>query len=298
MNTAVGMVMIVQAFSGQSSTKWWETATVCLTTASAIFGCIGVVFSLWEDKRKSLKVADRTFSIIGALVGVMAALSLVQYTHYNRIDEAAADTQIRKSAKDASDAIAGLGAEKVALSKTQLTLISTSLRAKQSIQQLNAALAQSNRVTALQVLVTKMNADDAAAFDQLRTMKRFDNPEQEKMVKEAIQNVIDLHNVRGYVGSSQLFYKYAPGPEEAVQMLTTKDTSTRKSALRCIFAYGFIPKAGPVLFHVATTDPSLDARTLATRVINQWGNDNFTALEPENLERWWYEKGGGEEQFP
>lgn len=290
--------MIVQAFSGQSSTKWWETATVCLTTASAIFGCIGVVFSLWEDKRKSLKVADRTFSIIGALVGVMAALSLVQYTHYNRIDEAAADTQIRKSAKDASDAIAGLGAEKVALSKTQLTLISTSLRAKQSIQQLNAALAQSNRVTALQVLVTKMNADDAAAFDQLRTMKRFDNPEQEKMVKEAIQNVIDLHNVRGYVGSSQLFYKYAPGPEEAVQMLTTKDTSTRKSALRCIFAYGFIPKAGPVLFHVATTDPSLDARTLATRVINQWGNDNFTALEPENLERWWYEKGGGEEQFP
>lgn len=229
--TMVFMLNIAQGLPVETPTQFWETATVYLTTASAIFGCIGVLFSFWEDKWRTLKVTDRIFSIIGAFIGVMAALSLVRYTQYNRIDEAAATKQIKGSAQDARNAIAGLRDEKVALSKTQLELVSTSNRAKQSIQELNAAVAESNRETGLQVLISKMNSDDAEAFDELRGMKSFENPAQEKMVKEAVQSVIDLHNVRGYLGTSALFYKYAPGTDEAIHMLTLKDTPTRNSAL-------------------------------------------------------------------
>lgn len=292
---------IAQAVPNDSLTRLWENRTVFLTTASAVFACIGVVFSFWEDKKKPLRVVDRLFSSAGAFVGVMAAVSLVQYTQYNRIDEAAANKLISKSAQDASSAIAGLGDDKQALLQTQRELIATSKKAKQSIQELNAALAQANRVTDLQVLITKMNSDDAEAFDELRSMKSFDSPEQEKMVKEAVQRVIGLHNVQGYIGASSLFYKYSPEPDEAIRMLSLKDTETRKSALRCLMSMNrgeYVPKAGPIVFHVATTDPSLDARTLATEIINQWGNDDFTALEPENLQSWWYTKGGGKEQFP
>lgn len=281
----------------KSPTEFWETATVALTLASAVLASTGLVFSLLEERRKFLRVLDRAFSIIGAFVGVMAALSLVRYTQYNRIDGAAANTQIQQSAQDAKTAIAGLKVEKQTLSNTNLQLISTSNTAKQSIRKLNAALEQANRVTALQVLITKMNSDDAEAFDELRSMKNFDDPEQEKMVEEAVQNVIGLHNAQGYVGASSLFYKYAPGDDEAVQMLSLKDTATRKSALRCMLTRSFIPKSGASLFHIATTDPSLDARTLATKVINLWGNDNFTALDSAPLERWWYITGGGKDQF-
>jgi hypothetical protein len=299
------MLMIVQAVSDQSTTKFWETWTVVFTITSAIFGCFGVVFSLWEDKRRFFRISDRTCSVIGAVVALMAGYSLLQYTHYNRIDEAAMSQELTHLAVQANiavgiahGAVGGLNIEEGKLSQTKQELATTSAKAASAIAQLNSSLAESNRMTGLQVLITKMNADDAEAFDELRSMKHFDTPEQEKMVKEAIQSVIDLHNVRGYVGASGYFFKYAPEPDEAIQMLSLKDTTTRKSALRCLLDREYVPNAGPILFHLATTDPSLDARTLATQIINKWGNDYFTALEPEQLQRWWYVKGGGKDQFP
>jgi hypothetical protein len=291
----IGMLNIAQGFSGQTPTAFWETATVYLTTTSAIFGFIGVVFSLWEDERKSLKITDRVFSIIGAVVGVLAALSLLQYTQYNRIDERAANAEIQQSAQDAKTAIAGLKDEKQALVETNQQLISTSRAAKQSIRRLNAALEQANHVTALQVLITKMNADDAEAFDQLRGIKHFDNPEQEKMVKEAIQNVIGSHNAQGYLGASSLPWRYAPGDDEAVQMLSSKDATARKSGLRCLLTRHYVSKAGPILIRMAATDPSLDARTLATEVFNRWGNDHFTALDSAQMSPWWGSNGAGKD---
>ena len=157
------MLMIVQAVSDQSTTKFWETWTVVFTIASAIFGCFGVVFSLWEDKRKLFRILDRTCSVIGAVVALMAGYSLLQYTHYNRIDEAALNEQIihladqaTRASETATKAAKGLVASDVAIAKSQSAML-----------QLDRLLAQSNRVTALQVLITKMNADDAEAFDEL-----------------------------------------------------------------------------------------------------------------------------------
>jgi hypothetical protein len=118
-------------------------------------------------------------------------------------------------------------------------------------------------------------------------MKHFDTPEQEKMVKEAIQNVVDLHNARGYLGGSQPFYKYSPDVNEAIHLLSNRDVAIRKSALVWFLYHARTPSAEPILFRIATTDPSLDARTLATQIINNWEDDHFIALEPAQIQRWW-----------
>ena len=79
-------------------------------------------------------------------------------------------------------------------------------------------------------------------------------------------------------------------------MLDSKETWVREGALRILMNAPQQPKVPPKLVHLAISDPSLDVRTLALEVIDNWTTNRFRALETDELQRWWDTEG--KKEFP
>lgn len=280
-------------------TKLWETCTVLLTFASAVLACAGFVFSFWEEKRKLFKVLDRGFSIAGAVAALAAGIALGLFTLDNRRDEAEMDTKIvklegeaQKAAEDAQNAIRGLDEAKQKLAVTDQQLDETSRAAATGVNRLRTALDQANQQSEVQTLIQRMYADDAIAFDQLRSMTTFSNPAQEQIVKDALRSVIDSHNAPLYNGNGRVPFG-SPTLKDSLILFSYKDPEVRLMGLRALKQTGHIERRMlPKLVSMAVSDPSLDVRTLAVQVINIYTLDHFAALDgSDNLQKWWDSSG-------
>lgn len=280
-------------------TKFWETCTVILTIISAFLACGGFGFSFWEEKRTLFKRLDRAFSIAGAVAALLAGLTLGLFTHYNRRDEAQSDKKIvelegeaQKAAEDAQNAIGGLDEAKKKLAITDQQLDETSRAATTDANRLRTALEQANQQSEVETLIQRMYADDATAFDQLRSRKTFSNPSQAQIVKDALRMVIDSHNALLYDGNGRHPFG-APQLLDSLTLFSFKDPEVRQMGLRELKRTGHVERRMlPKLVSLAVSDPSLDVRTLAVQVINICTLAHFPALDgADNLQKWWDSSG-------
>jgi hypothetical protein len=288
-----------------SSSSFWESLTLALTLAGAFVSTVGVFL------KSPLKIA-RWFSNIGTLLTFCAALALGRYTYLNRIDQRNLEQTIKQEARNARLALNKAGSAESKLTREEQTN-ENNLRDQKTaegllerkisdsslkINEIQSKVGASQEEASIQELISRMDADDATSFDKLRSIRHFGSQAEKFLVRSAIENVIAVHNSFGYIGTAQAFYKYVPSSREVRAMLLVPDSSTRKSALKAMESYGYAQYPDlPILVEIAVSDPSLDARTLATQIINNVTEDHFTALKPEDIHAWWHSKGGGREQL-
>jgi hypothetical protein len=274
--------------------EFWETVTVVCTVVSAVFALLGFIKKLWPW-------AERISSFLGAVFGVAAALALVNFTYLNRISEEADKEQVTIAANKAQTAIANLDKEEKEQNATQQQLTATEEQSAGEINRLNMALEQSDERLVVQQLISRMYSDDAVAYDQLTAMKAFSDSAQEQAVRSAVQQVFDSHNVQGnqYNGNAPRPPAPAIYQAELLPFLSLKDAADRENILRELVRRNkeearYMPK----LVSLATTDPSLDVRTLATIVINVWTGNRFHPLDKRGFLQNWWNNNRGTKEFP
>jgi hypothetical protein len=271
--------------------EFWEDVTVFCTVASAVLALPGDIKTPW---------VKRTVSILGRVFAVGAAIALIRFTLLNRISERADEVLVTSAANEAQTAIASLNTEEKEQNATKKQLAITTEESATAINHLNLALKQSDERFGVQQLIIRMYSDDAAAYDQLAAMKVFSDSAQEQAVKSAVQQVFDSHNVGGnqYQGSAPRPPAPAIYPADLLPLLDLKGAADRENMLRELVRRNkeearYMPK----LVSLATSDPSLDVRTLATIVINLWGADRFHPLDKRGfLQNWW--NTAGKKEYP
>jgi hypothetical protein len=272
--------------------RHWETMTVGLTVGTAILALVGLGFSFWEDRRPFFKRIDRVFSIASVLASVLAGLALIRFTNVNRIAEAESDQHLTDATRDATKALRDLDDEKLRLVNTQKELETVSSTAEGQLGQLRKALdeadARSMGWAHLQELIVRMQSDDATAFDELRNKEHFTSPNEESLVKQAVEQIIDTHNLPGYKGGAGRSFHMGFTPRELVNMLDQhNETWVKYNALSMLMDSPVQWEAGSKLTNLALHDRSLDVRTMAVQLINHWVGNRFRALIPEkNIADW------------
>lgn len=133
----------------------------------------------------------------------------------------------------------------------------------------------------LQLLITRMNADDAVAFDVL-THANFSDPSQRTAVFAAAQSVINAHNA----GFFQMRTFGTPqSDDQLVAHLSDSDSGSRQAALAAL-----TPKRNltllPRVVEMMRSDPSIDTRCAAYRLFNSWTTQSYQGLNVEALV-WW-----------
>lgn len=264
--------------------EFWENITVLCTVVSAVLALLGLKKKPW---------AERTSSILGPVFGVAAAIALVTFTGLNRISEKADEKQLKTATEEAQTATTNLQKVQRDQNATEEQLARTAERSANEINRLNTALKQSDERFVVQQLIIRMYSDDAVAYDQLTAMKAFSDPAQEQAVRSAVQQVFDSHNVGNqYEGNAPRPRGPAIYQADLLPFLNLKDATDREDILRELVRRKHEARYMPKLVSLATSDPSLDVRTLATIVINVWNNDRFRPLDKKGfLQDWWNTEG-------
>jgi hypothetical protein len=132
-----------------------------------------------------------------------------------------------------------------------------------------------------------MSADDALAFDLLRTFKG--TPAQEASVKIALEATVQAHRLPYHPQLGHGPWKHVLTDQEVENILFSNVVTTyeRLGALESLMRKGTQKKLFPQLLSLATLDPSLDVRTAATQVLSNWTLNPFRALDKDELQGWW-----------
>ncbi len=132
-----------------------------------------------------------------------------------------------------------------------------------------------------QLLITRMNADDAEAFDALVQMPLVPNSSPYKTVSAALISVIEAHNAGIYMSRS---FSSPHTPEQLLTDLSSPDNGTREAALDTMT---LLPSALPKIVDMITSDSSLNVRTAAHRQFNRLTGQQFRALDKNGVLNWW-----------
>jgi hypothetical protein len=146
------------------------------------------------------------------------------------------------------------------------------------------------------ILITRMNADDAQAFDALRPLAsngQSPPPDSEKeIIDSALKSVSDRFNFDTYVPRPIAFR--ADG--EITDAIFSMSRVTRRIALDTILKRrdlaGLHPKKMPNItvlrriIDMTTADPSLAVRCAAYRVLDSWTEQTFECFNPM-APAWW-----------
>jgi hypothetical protein len=275
-----------------SPKSFWEDATLLFTVTNAIFGLVG-----FKLKR------NRAVSLVSLIAGVLAALALLRLTHFSREDDMNTAREITVATAAAADAQGKLFEQQGTLllqtqqlKSTERDLRNVSREADTAVAKLKGEIADADRRAGIETLIGRMNSDDAVAYDQLVSMKTFDNPEEEARVYQAVEAMIDEHNNASYRGSNfQSFRGYFPATlPEMPQRLLHKNAFFREEALRDLTKYNDQPTLFPTVVDLAIHDPSLGVRTLAVRLIDDWSSQRFQPFRFD-VQKWW---GGVARSYP
>ena len=280
-----------------SPKQFWEDLTVSLTILSPLFGFVAFCASRYKDQHKFLEFLERVLVALSLAIGVFAGLALTEFTHYNRLAETESENRVIALASQANkatnEALSGnktLIEQGKTLLATQVALKSYSQEFSSTTENLRNDLLINGRATEIQELIAKMNSDDALAFDQLRTMTSFSSSAQQKMVQQAVEAVIESHNVPSYEGSNpepNMRGRFPPELNEMPVYLNDSSAINRELALKVLGAkYDLQKNLLPSIVHLAIADPSLGVRTLAVHLLGYWDNQRFTPLRTD-IKTWW-----------
>lgn len=234
-------------------------------------------------------------SCLSLILGVLAALALLRLTQLSRQDDMNTAREITVATAAATDAQQKLIAQRGMLLLQMQQLLSTkrdlgnvSGEADAAVAKLKTEIADADRRAGIETLIGRMNSDDAVAYDQLVSMKTFDNPEEEARVHQAVEAMIDDHNNPSYRGSNfQSFRGYFPATlPEMPQRLLHKSAFFREEALRDLAKHNYQPTLFPTVVDLAIHDPSLGVRTLAVRLIDDWSSQRFQPFRFD-VQKWW-----------
>jgi hypothetical protein len=297
-----------------SSISWWETATISTTALAAFLQAVSGIFSLVAYYTKQLpenhvlirpnrKInLDRTALIlagIAAVVALAASIFSIGYAKLADRDSVEVHNQLTITYKQSSSALLDLTATREHLTAVtqQLTAVTQQLTAvtqqladaEQQLATAKGRLQAVERESDLNLLITRMNADDAQAYDSLGMFKG--TPVQNASVKAALEAVFQAHRLP--YRQHHALWKHVFSDEEVENVLSSPVSRPydRLSALEVLMTESLQLKLFPKLVSLALSDPSLDVRTAATQVLSNWTMNPFSPLDKDHLRSWWETRG-------
>lgn len=134
-----------------------------------------------------------------------------------------------------------------------------------------------------QLLITRMNADDAQAFDTLAHLPPSTDPSQGSVAIAALRSVYAGHN-SGMFQTRQ--FNSPQSDDQLVAHLSDGDSFSREAALDAL-----IPKKNlsllPKIVEMMTADPSITVRCAAFRAFNSWTAQSVQCLDSGDALSWW-----------
>ena len=136
----------------------------------------------------------------------------------------------------------------------------------------------------LQVLITRMNADDALAFDSLMKMSTSGDPSQRAMIVSALRTVFSAHNSGMFTMRS---FNSPQTDEQLMAHLSDADAWSREAAVDALQSKRN-PALLPKLVEMMRSDPSINVRCAAYRVFDEQTVQAFQCLDPTDAAlAWW-----------
>lgn len=133
----------------------------------------------------------------------------------------------------------------------------------------------------LQLLITRMNADDAQAFDALMGVPT--SSPQSNVVIAALRSLYAAHNSGMY--QTRLFNS-PQTDDQLVGHLSGSDPYTREAALGALISkknLALLPK----IVDMMKSDPSIAVRCSAYRAFDNWTAQSFQCLDSTGALSWW-----------
>ena len=153
------------------------------------------------------------------------------------------------------------------------------------VEPLRKHVTELKNYTSVQGLINSMNADDAAAFDALRSMPLDSLPVEERhIIASSLQNVFFAHN-EAVLGTRSLDQPVTN--QEVIRFLSDREFTKREEALGTLEDGEKKPTLLPKVVEMLSNDPSLNVRAAAHRVFNKWTGQKFKALDKDTTVAWW-----------
>jgi competence protein ComGC len=133
----------------------------------------------------------------------------------------------------------------------------------------------------LQLLITRMNADDAGAFDTLNRLAP--TSPQKDVIIAALRSVYAAHNSGMF--QTRLF-SVLQTDDQLVAHLSDADAYGRQAALDAIIKKKNLSLL-PRIMGMMQSDPSVDVRCSAFRAFNNWTSQSFQCLDSTGAFTWW-----------
>lgn len=288
-----------------SSINWWETATITTTVLAAIVQSLSWIFSFFDSYTKGHR-NNRTFLFFNrrirfektslklagaaALLALVGALFSIEYARLTDRDSLEVHRQIVTAQNQAASAAEVARQSSLELTQTKGHLAAVTQQLANAEQELAAAREFLQLVDKQQkwgILVMRMNADDAAAYDALRESKSSADPIEVLAVKSALQAVFESHNSETARSKRHPLERHIFTLEEATRVLDVGDSYNRAAAIETLMTLPPQPSLVPKLVSMSLSDASLDVRTAAIFVINAWTTQRFRALDKKQVLDWW-----------
>jgi hypothetical protein len=142
------------------------------------------------------------------------------------------------------------------------------------------------RSTDIQGLISRMNADDALAFDSLAfSPLETWQPEDRPVVSAAVRSVFFAHNAGFFTTRS---FEKPMSDERLITYLSDNDSANREAAVETLAGKKDL-KLLTRIVQMMATDPSLNVRAAAHRLFNSWTGQKFNSLDKATTIKWWYE---------
>jgi hypothetical protein len=133
----------------------------------------------------------------------------------------------------------------------------------------------------LQLLITRMNADDAEAFD---TLTRFPaTSPQANIIVSALRSVFGAHNSGMFLSRT---FTSPQTDDQLIAHLSDPDAYSREAALDALIAkknLSLLPK----VVEMMSSDPSINVRCSAYRAFDNWTAQSFQCLDSTRALSWW-----------
>ncbi len=133
-----------------------------------------------------------------------------------------------------------------------------------------------------QLLITRMDADDAQAFDRLAHLPPSTDPSRQSVAIAALRSVYAAHNSGMFQGHQ---FSSPQTDSQLVAHLTNVDPFSRQAALDALTSKKNLSLL-PRVVEMMIADPSIDVRCAAFRAFNNWTAQTFQCLD-SNAFSWW-----------
>jgi hypothetical protein len=136
----------------------------------------------------------------------------------------------------------------------------------------------------LQLIITRMNADDGQAFDSLLHGAPLPDASEQAAVNAALRSVVSAHQAPVFIQGREFIPPISHA--EVLVRLNDPDPFSREAAVDTLVNprdFTLLPK----FVEMMTSDPSINVRCSAYRVFNNWTGQNFVCLNIAPTLEWW-----------